>query len=428
MNRKRIIVALKNFFKPLKWFYPGMKVKRWFFLSFIGIILIVAGGQFLSGSTAAFRMVGIGYMFIGIAIVILGIKNMLGSFIAVFMPQHKKTLVDIVYEQRHLSRGYRIAVIGGGTGLSVLLAGLKQYTNNITAIVTVTDEGGSSGVLREEFDVLPPGDIRNCLVALADTEPLMSDLFQYRFKDTSTLGGHNFGNLFLLAMSKVTKDFEEAVKESSKVLAVRGQVVPSTLNKVRLMAEFDDGSKELGEVHITEKVKPIKRIWLNPSDTKPTGSSLEAIENADAIVLGPGSLYTSVIPNLLIDGISGAIRKSNAPKIYICNIMTQHGETDNYKASDHLKAILENTKIGSIDYCVVNKSKIPEELLKKYEEQYAYPVEPDVSDIRKMNVKAVESSLVHTADYIRHNSKQLAKTIIDAVSLDRAERIHPTSI
>jgi uncharacterized cofD-like protein len=387
---------------------------------------VIAGGQFLAGPTTLFRTFGIIYMFFGIVIIALGIKRVMLNFITVLLPQREEELVDIMYQKKHLERGYRIVTVGGGTGLSTLLHGLKQYTSNITAIVTVADEGGSSGKLREEFGVLPPGDIRNCLVALADTEPLMGDLFQYRFSEDSAFPGHSFGNIFILAMTKVTKDFEEAVKQSSKILAIRGQVVPSTLEKVRLIAELEDGSTTLGETHITDRYNPIpiKRLSVMPENCQPTRSSIEAIKNADVIILGPGSLYTSVMPNLLVSSIAEAINNSQAIKIYVCNIMTENGETDDYKASDHLKAIFKNTGLKKIDYCVVNSSDIPADFAKRYADEKAYQVKADIDDIKELKVTPIDDNLVSANDYVRHNSRKLAKTIMDIISIAKTEAAH----
>jgi uncharacterized cofD-like protein len=431
VKKKRLKVKITQLLKPFKWFYPGMGVKRWILFSSIGVILIVAGGQFLADARMSFRVVGIIYMFLGIVIIGFGLKRILRTFINVLLPQGGDGLVDIVYQKKYLEKGYRAVAIGGGTGLSTLLQGLKEYTSNITAIVTVADEGGSSGKLRREFDVLPPGDIRNCLVALADTEPLMSELFQYRFDENSAFSGHSFGNIFILAMSKVTKDFEEAVKQSSKILAIRGLVVPSTLNKVRLLAELEDGTTTVGESHITERknLSPIKRLSLQPAYCEPTKSSLEAIGNADAIILGPGSLYTSILPNLLIDSISQAIDNSPAIRIYVCNVMTQPGETDTYKASDHLKAIYKNTKLKKIDYCVVNNANIPQELKERYARQRAYPVIGDIGSIRELGATAIEDNLITVKkiadkEYIRHNPRRLAKIILDIISIAKTEAAH----
>lgn len=424
MNKRKIILKIRALTRPFKWFYPGMKVKRWLFLSFIGVILIVAGGQFLPGPTAIFRIVAIFYMFLGIVIILYGMRKIIVSFITIFLPQREQELVDIVYQKRHLSKGYRIAAIGGGRGLSVLLHGLKRYTSNISAIVTVADEGGSSGKLRQDFGIIPPGDIRNCLVALADTEPLMEELFQYRFDDSSSLKGHSFGNIFLLAMSKVAGDFEQAVRESSKILAIRGEVIPSTLERVRLSAEFEDGSKGLGETQISENPKPIKHISLIPEHCKATNSAIEAIKAAEVIIFGPGSLYTSVIPNLLVDGISEAISQSNAIKIYVCNVMTQHGETNNYAASDHIKALLSHTKIDRIDYAIVNTAAPQEELLIKYKQQKAYPVKADVENIKIAGIIPIEGNVIDARDYVRHNPNRLAKLILDIISIAKSEIVN----
>jgi len=422
---------LFQFLKPFKWFYPGMGVKRWLFLSFIGVIFIVAGGQFLSGPTALFRVVGIAYMFIGIVVIALGIKRVMFTFLGVILPDRQEELVDLLYQKKHLERGLKIVAIGGGTGLSALLQGLKQYSSNLTAIVTVADDGGSSGKLREDFNILPPGDIRNCLVALADTSPLMEELFQYRFEGESTLGGHSFGNIFILALSRVTKGFEEAVQAASKILAIRGCVLPSTLTKVRLVADLEDGSTTSGESNITKRKNksPIKRLYLEPADCQPTTSAVAAIANADAIVLGPGSLYTSIMPNLLIDSIAEAINSSPAIKLYVCNVMTQPGETNGYKSSDHIKVLYANTKLKRIDYAVINNSNIPKPLEQRYMSESAYQVEADLDQIKKIGVIPIEGSFItvneiENKEYLRHNPRRLAKSIIDIISIAKSEAAH----
>jgi len=352
---------------------------------------------------------------LGIVFLVLGIKYMVKSFIGIFLPQKEKELVDMVYQKRHLQRGARIAAIGGGTGLSVLLHGLKEHTSNITAVVTVADDGGSSGRIREQFDTLPPGDIRNCLVALADAEPLMRELFQFRFEGNSELSGHNFGNLFITALSKVTGDFEKAIKESSKILAIRGQVIPSTLHKVKLVAEHTDGTKTFGESKIPNRKTPIKKVYLNPSNCRPTEEALEAIYEAEAIVFGPGSLYTSVLPNLLVPGIAEAIVHSKATKIYVCNVMTQSGETDNFTACDHLKTLCQHTHPRIIDYCIVNTAPVPHHLLDKYKEENAFPVVNDSSKIKELGYNVIEEDVISTVNFVRHNPEKLANCIIDLI-------------
>jgi len=400
----------------LKWLYPGMKVKRWIMTCSAGVILVAAGSIiWMTKRIPGSKVLGISILVLGSLVVIYGIKRMVKSFIAVFLPKREKELVDIMYHHRQLEKGPKIVVIGGGTGLSILLHGLKELSSNITAIVTVADDGGSSGRLREQFDILPPGDIRNCLVALADAEPLMGDLFQFRFGNESELKGHSFGNLFITALSKVTGDFEKAIKESSKVLAIRGRVIPSTFDKVQLVAEYQNGQRTKGETKIVEQHSPIRRVFLDPVNCKPSKESFEAIDAADIIVLGPGSLYTSVIPNLLVSGISEKIAKAKAPKVYVCNVMTQPGETDNYTAFDHLNTLITHTSLDIVDYCIINTGTVPSDLLKKYEEEGAYPVLADSHRIIEKGYNVIEEDIIDTKDFVRHDSKKISKIIMDLV-------------
>lgn len=400
--------------RKLKWLYPGMKVKRWIITCSIGVILVAIGSiVWMLERFPGSRPLGISVFVLGSLIVIYGIKRMVKSFIKVFLPQREEELVNIMYHHRQLEKGPKIVVIGGGTGLSVLLHGLKEQSSNITAIVTVADDGGSSGRLREQFDILPPGDIRNCLVALADAEPLMRDLFQFRFGNESELKGHSFGNLFITALSKVTGDFEKAIKESSKVLAIRGRVIPSTFDKVQLVGEHQNGQKTKGETKIVKQGSPIRRVFLDPANCRPSKESFEAIDEADVIILGPGSLYTSVIPNLLVNGMSERIARSKAPKIYVCNVMTQAGETDNYTAFNHLNTIISHTSPDIVNYCIVNTGTAPQDLLKKYEEEDAYPVLADSDRIIEKGYNVIEDDIINTKDYVRHDSKKLSKIIMD---------------
>lgn len=309
-------------------------------------------------------------------------------------------------------KGPKIVVIGGGTGLGTILRGLKEITPHLTAIVTVADDGGSSGRLRREFGILPPGDIRNCLVAMADIEPLMEKLFQYRFAGSSNLAGHNFGNLFLAAMTEITGDFEEAIKESSKVLAVRGQVLPATLEHVVLKAEMADGRIIVGESEIPKARTSIKKVFLEPADCKPVPESIEAIREADIIILGPGSLYTSVIPNLLVKEIAVAIRESTAVKVYVCNAMTQAGETDNYSAGQHLQAIIDHVGPGLVDIALVNTETISREILDRYSEEGAKPVRVDPDVIAGLGVTPLAAPVITKSNYIRHDASKLAGIII----------------
>ncbi len=403
--------------RKLKWLYPGMLVKRWIFITTVGILLISMGfAVVISEHTLTNKTFASFVVLAGIIFVITGVKRMVKSFVTVFLPDDESKLVDKVYAKRILERGPRIVSIGGGHGLSTLLHGLKEYTSNITAIVTVADDGGSSGRLREEFDILPPGDIRNCLVALANEEDLVGRLFQFRFEDGKDLKGHNFGNLFITAMSRVTGDFEKAVKESSKVLAVRGNVVPSTTEKITLIAEHENGTRTRGESKIPMTGSPIRKMFISPEDCLPTKDAIEAIRKADAIVLGPGSLYTSIMPNLLIKGIAEEIRKAKAKKIYVCNVMTQSGETDGYKVSDHLKALINHSSKGIVEYVMVNSGRVPEKLLAKYSEEKAYPVELDSDEVRKLNCEIVKTNIINTEDYVRHNPHRLARIIMDLMA------------
>lgn len=403
--------------KAFKWLYPGMWVKRWIMLVVFGIILISMGFVTVLLEQNPRNKTFAGVVIIsGILCVITGVKRIIKSLVTILLPQKGDGLVDKVYKQRILERGPKIVVVGGGTGLSMLLHGLKEYTSNITAIVTVADDGGSSGKLRKEFDVLPPGDIRNCLVALADAEPLVGKLFQFRFEEGGEFGGHSFGNLFITAMTKITGDFDAAIKESSKVLAIRGRVMPATLDKIQLVAEHIDGSETIGESRIADAKSPIKRVHLRPVNCKPTDEAIEAIKKADAVVLGPGSLFTSIMPNLLIGRVYQEILTSKAVKIYVCNVMTQKGETDDYKASDHLRAIMEHTVPGLIDYCIVNTGRIPVDMVEKYKTEEATPVIPDSENLKKLKCKVVEAHLVNTKGYVRHDSDKLAKIIIDLVA------------
>jgi len=421
----------------LKWMYPGIKVKRWLLLFSLGVIIASMGLAIVfnykyAGSLeeTIFRMVylttgryyytvttlvGMTIIAGGLLIMTLATKFIISSVISVLVPEGSDRLIELIFQKRKLNRGPAVAVIGGGTGLSVLLRGIKSVTGNITAIVTVADDGGSSGRLREDFDMIPPGDLRNCLVALADTEPLMEKLFQHRFGGSGGLAGHNFGNLFIAAMTEVLGDVEQALKESSKVLAVRGRVLPASIQKVRLWAQMVDGSVVEGESQIPLANKRIKKVYLQPEDTMPVESSLEAIREADAVILGPGSLYTSILPNLLVRGVADTLRQSQAVKIYICNVMTQPGETDGYSASEHVKAILDHVGMGVIDYVVVNSHNVAEELKQKYASQGAYPVEADIEAIESMGIKVVKTDVVSETNWVRHDPLKLSRTIVSMI-------------
>lgn len=324
------------------------------------------------------------------------------------------------YSYKSYSKAPRVVVIGGGTGLSVLLRGLKKFTPNITAIVTVADDGGSSGILREDLGMLPPGDIRSCLLALANTEPSMEKLLQYRFKE-GILKGQNFGNLLIAAMNDIYGSFEMAIKEISNVLAVTGKVLPMTLEDVTLVAQLENGEIVKGESQIPlknqESASKISRIYMEPSYSYPLKEAVESIKEADLIALGPGSLYTSIIPNLLVNNIVDVIYSSKAPVVYICNVMTQPGETDNYTVLDHVEAILNHSREDLIDYVIVNTEEIPEEILNLYIRDGSKPVKlgDNIDSILgEKNIKLIRENLVDIKkDYIRHDALLLSKLLLN---------------
>lgn len=309
----------------------------------------------------------------------------------------------------------RIAAIGGGHGLSAMLRGLKRYTKHITAIVTVADDGGGSGMLREDLGMLPPGDIRNCIMALANTEPTMERLLNYRFTEGS-LSGQSFGNLFLAAMNGISGSFDEAVQRMGEVLAITGSVLPVTNQNVYLEAEFDNGSRTLGESKIfyAKKINDcrIRQVRLVPEHPQALQDSIDAIRQADIIVIGPGSLYTSIIPNFLVDGISEAIRSSGAVREYILNIMTQDGETDGYTGEDHVRALLEHAGGDVIDVCIANNARVPEKWLAPYRQEGVGPIEVDRAGIEALGVAVREFPLCRPGRYIRHDADALSRAIL----------------
>jgi len=306
---------------------------------------------------------------------------------------------------------HKVVVIGGGTGLSVLLRGLKEKPFDITAIVTVADDGGSSGRLREEMSMPPPGDIRNVIVALADTEPLLARLFQYRFSQGIGLAGHSLGNLFIAAMKEITGDFVTAVKEISRVLAVRGQVLPAANQAIILKAEMTDGTIVSGESQIPRTRKKIKRVFLEPKDVQPLDEAIIALQEAELIILGPGSLYTSILPNLLVPGISKAIKESSAKKMYICNVMTQPGETDFYTVTDHVQAIYNHVGADLFHTILVNNAWIADDVRDKYMEQGAAPVKYDRDRLEKFGFDIIEDHFIVYETYLRHDARKIGDAI-----------------
>jgi uncharacterized cofD-like protein len=391
------------------------------FASLFGVLIVGIGAVFAVYPYPFVSGFGIVIILCGVLFIVLGMGKMIISLITLFLPKRERDIVDILYQKRYLERGPKVVAIGGGQGLSHLLLGLKEYTANLTAIVTVADSGGSSGRLRQEFNIVAPGDIRNCLVALADAPALMGELFQYRFAEGDGLRGHNFGNLFLTAMVQITKgDFKKAVEESSKVLAIRGKVIPSTVHNVHLIAEYMDGTKAKGEAKIPQANSQIKRLSITPEDAAPTDDALTAIAQADIIVMGPGSLYTSILPNLIIHGMKEAIAASSAFKIYVCNVMTQTGETDGFTASDHVRVLVEHTHPQLVDACLINDAVISnEEALNRYRNENAYPVAADSDRIKAMGIKVIATDLLSVANYVRHDSKKLTQALIKLIETQR---------
>lgn len=321
-----------------------------------------------------------------------------------------------MYNYRSLNP--KIVTIGGGTGLSTLLKGIKNYSSEITALVTMADDGGGSGVLRRSFGMLPPGDVRNCLLALSDIEPEMNTLLSHRF-EKGELKGQSFGNLFLLAMNEIYGSFEEAVKMASSILRVKGTVMPITVNDVNIEATYDDKSKAFGESILPAEAikdnKKIKRVELCPKDVEPLDGVITAINKADIILIGPGSLYTSIIPNLLVKGVTEAIISSPAKKIYVQNVMTQHGETDDMSVKDHVEAIFEHSdKI--FDSIIINNKVLSEDLKKKYQEEYQEQIfltDGDKKYLEEEAIDYIEGDCLDGGDYARHDSEKLSNMIID---------------
>ncbi|WP_196000887.1 YvcK family protein [Clostridium sp. 1001271B_151109_B4] len=407
---------------------PGIKIKRWIFLGFIGVILSVVGFIKIfsqAGPNIGFKVLYLFLSLIGLLIIYIALSEFIRAFIALINNEKikititDKNIEDLVDEKRVHVGGPKVVVIGGGTGLSTMLRGLKLYTNNITAIVTVGDDGGGSGKLRADLGMLPPGDIRNCILALADTEPIMEDLLQYRFTE-GTLKGQSFGNLFLAAMDGISDNFEAAVQKMSSVLAVTGKVLPVTLDDMKLVAELENGSIIEGESIIPDEVikqkSKIKKLKIEPERAKPLLDALMAISDADAIVMGPGSLYTSIIPNLLVEDIAECINKSDAIKIYISNVMTQPGETDDFAVSDHIKTLMKYSGKNSVEYVIANNGTIPKDIEERYLSEGSKLVELDYENIKDLGVKVVETDLVKiTKGYVKHDSDYLAQVLMTTI-------------
>ncbi len=413
--------------RSLEWLYPGLGIKRWLLLACGGGVLLVYSAIFAVGvfwSPQLMRGLGMGWLHDRHwAAVLLALDGVVFGALALLLGVRKAWLfqrtgpetVGEIRSASRLARGPRVVAVGGGNGLAALLRGLKVHTSNLTAVVTMADDGGSSGLLRRDMGMPPPGDLRNCLVALADDESMMSRLFQYRFPDGGGLQGHSFGNLFMAALTEVTGDFERAVQESTHVLKVRGRVLPSTLDDVVLHAQLEGGDQVSGESTITAAERLPRRVWLTPAAPRPLPQAIAALRRADLVVLGPGSLYTSVIPNLLIPDVRAAIEETRGWVVYVCNVMTQPGETDGYTAADHLDALHRHGLAGLVDVVLVNDAPVSPDLVASYQRFGARPVIVDEDRLRQAGVKVAHAQMAEESNVVRHDSERLAQALIRIV-------------
>ena len=362
-------------------------------------------------------ILGLVFLLLGMYMIFRAVRAVINHIVETLSPGLTAGKIDVYVRRRQLAQGPRIVAMGGGTGLSTLLRGLKHHSSNITAIVTVTDDGGSSGRLIQDKGMIPPGDIRNCLVALADAEKSMTDLFQHRFKnDSGSLSGHAIGNLLIAALVDQAKgDFEKAIEIASDVLNIRGRVVPATLEHVRLRAVLEDGAEVCGETAIVQAGRRIRRIHLDPPDCVGYKAAVEAIQAAELICIGPGSVYTSVIPNLLVPEIAEALRMSKAPKVYICNVMTQPGESDSFTASEHVTTIINNTERKVFDYVMVNTGIPNESLLGRYRDVGQHLVEADIDRIRAVGVRVIQGNFMSDSDFVRHDPMKVVARLMALV-------------
>lgn len=416
-----------------KWLSPGLFVKRWLLISLTGVFLTSFGlavwvkltpvNRFLEFVSQALETIarlvpnsvsGPLAVLLGVFLLFWGQSRTVETITEALQPDASEELVDLLRTHRRLHRGPKIVAIGGGTGLSTLLRGLKQYSSNITAIVTVADDGGSSGRLRREMGILPPGDIRNCIAALADEEKLLTELFQYRFHAGDGLSGHSFGNLFISAMTEITGDLEQAIDASAKVLAIRGKVLPATLTDVSLWAKLADGRIIEGESKITEAMGQIRQIGCHPADPVALPAALAAIKEADYIIIGPGSLYTSIIPNLLVPAIRQALAQVTVPRVYVCNIMTQPGETDNYSVADHIRAIEKVCEERVFDAVLAQRTAPSPQSLQLYAQEHSHPVFLDREEVGKMGYRIVLANVMAEDEVtakVSHDPQRLARVL-----------------
>ena len=434
-GRAKIITKSPRDWRAVQWMTIGLGIKRWGLLALIGLLLTAVGLLFalaygavdfsvtavewIDGMThqlVATERIGWVMVAAGVVLFAVGLRGTLKS-VEIALSHGSGGFLEAALRRRKMGQGEALVALGGGTGLSTMLRGLKEYTSNITAVVTMADDGGSSGRLRQGGGMLPPGDLRNCMAALADAEPEMQELFQRRFSGFGDLEGHSLGNLIMAAMCERTGNFESAVYETSKVLAIRGSVLPCTVEDIILGAHLKDGREVLGQVNVHD-CKDIEQVFLRPEAPAALPSVLKAIAEAEVIVIGPGSLYTSILANLLVPEIGEAIKAAKAPKIYVCNVMTQGNETIGHKASDHVRAILRHIGSDAIDIALVNSTKIPEEVLERYKKVGADWVEPDIAAIEMLGVRPFQGNFVDITDdnTVRHNPQKLAQAIFRILS------------
>jgi uncharacterized cofD-like protein len=420
---------------PVKILYFGMHLKRWLALLLIGVALMSLGIayllvqmyrvepfpwyvsyltlQFVERPVRAVVFLLAGSVSLGIALIRLN-----RTFLAPFLPSDQDNILELIHQHHRRRRSPKVVAIGGGTGLSTLLRGLKDHTANLTAIVTVADDGGSSGRLRKELGILPPGDFRQCLIALADAEPMMKKLFQFRFTEAGGLEGHSFGNLFIAAMTATTGNFERALRESSRVLAVRGQILPSTFDDLTLCAEFEDDATVLGESAIPKQNKRVRRVFLQPRHPSACPEAIRAILAADLIVIGPGSLFTSVLPNLLVQGITRAIRSSRAVKVYVCNVATDPGETDGFRIADHVRAFESHVGPGLFQYILVNSQMATDG---PFSERAHFMSPRD--DALGNSYLVVPADVIDPIDPRRHDSRKLSRSLMQLYN-NKRNQVH----
>ena len=421
-----------------RWLIPGLNIKRWLALYSLGVGLLIIGISLLfnyqwlsyiedivlaySYSLTGYYnynvliLVGTILIVIAALLILLGTSKVIKTIIRAVLPDPSSKVSDIIFQNIRLDKGPKIVVIGGGTGLSNLLRGLKSYTSNLSAIVTVADDGGSSGRLREDFQMIAPGDLRNCLVSLAEQEGVMENLFRYRFDGENELSGHSFGNLFITALAQVYDgDIEEALEAASKLLRVRGRVIPSSTEFIKLRAEMTDGTIVEGESNIPHSGKRIRHIYSDPALPKPEGAALRAIDEADVIILGPGSLYTSIIPNLLTDKLASHVRASKANKIYIANVMTQPGETTGYTLNDHVEALIAHGGEGIIDTVLANDGPLPIQMVEQYSAVGSEPLVLDTKKLQDKGIRTIRATLINPQKPAVHDPERLGKVIMDII-------------